>query len=157
MASWDDSDTELAKLSSDEEITLPAKRKPKTLNTVTQSSKLPSLDDLLSKPAPSFLNNLHLKNASNFKKRKTIHKEVISKAPVFTKSENNPIEQYEYFSRSGDAILDYWNAPQEFYDKDTAPEKRHMKKKIDTRRKVTNQPHLIPDEETEAKAEYDSD
>jgi hypothetical protein len=150
MSSQDDSDTELAKLSSDEEVTLPAKRKSDTTKTDAFISKLPNVDDLLSKPAPSFLNNLHL---SSTKKRKIAHKEVISKPPVFNKSEHNPIEQYEYFASTGDAILDYWNAPQEFHDKETVPDKRHMRKKVDIRRKATSQPHLLPDEEEKSESD----
>jgi len=95
------------------------------------------LDLLSSVETPSFLKSA-LKKPKKAPKPKA---EVISKEPTVNPSKYDSLEQYDYFATNGEAILDYWNNPQELQQPQLDPKK--FIRKVDTRRKVVNQP--LPD------------
>jgi hypothetical protein len=94
---------------------------------------LPSAADLFSKSAkPAFLKGVLDKRPV----RKAAGEAQIVKGPVMNSSEYDPIEQYDYFASTKDAILDHWNAPQELVDKEAANDRNKLTKIHDTRRKA---------------------
>lgn len=81
---------------------------------------------------PSFLKGAHKRNL----KAKQATEAQIVKGPVMKPVAFDPIEQYDYFASTQDAILDHWNAPQDLPDVEAPNDRRRLTKIHDTRRKA---------------------